>query len=173
MTDTILVAYASKYGATKEIAERIGAVMAGAGLNVDVKPVDQVRDPAPYSAVVLGSAVYMGQWRKEAAKFLKGHADALATRPVWLFASGPTEEGDPVEAMEGWVIPPGLKGTVERIAPREVTVFGGSLDMANLNFAERAIIKKVEAPTGDYRDWPSIEAWAAGVADAIRQSVPA
>ena len=78
MEKKILVAYASKYGATAEIAEKIGDVLSQAGLQTDVVPADQVRDPAAYMAVILGSAVYIGKWRKEAVKFLKTNENMLA-----------------------------------------------------------------------------------------------
>jgi menaquinone-dependent protoporphyrinogen IX oxidase len=57
----ILVAYATKYGATAGIAEKIGQVLRQAGLLTDVLPVDRVSDLTPYEAVVLGSAVYIGK----------------------------------------------------------------------------------------------------------------
>jgi menaquinone-dependent protoporphyrinogen oxidase len=57
----VLVAYASKYGATAEIAEKIGQVLRQAGLQVDVSPVNHISDLTPYRAIVLGSAIYMGQ----------------------------------------------------------------------------------------------------------------
>jgi menaquinone-dependent protoporphyrinogen oxidase len=57
----VLVAYATKYGATAEIAEKMGQVLRQAGLQTDVLPADRVGDLAPYRAVVLGSAVYMFQ----------------------------------------------------------------------------------------------------------------
>ena len=72
------MAYATKYGATAEIAEKIGQVLRQAGLQTDVLPADRVSDLSPYRAVILGSAVYMFQWRKEAARFLK------PTRKHWL-----------------------------------------------------------------------------------------
>ncbi len=97
MDKQVLVAYASKYGATEEIAERIGEVLRQAGLRTDVLPTDRVSDLAHYQAIVLGSAVYIGKWRKEAVKFLKANEKMLAGRPVWLFSSGPTGEGDPVK----------------------------------------------------------------------------
>ena len=61
MKNQILVAYATKYGATKEIAEKIGQVLRQAGLRVEVLPAAQVDTLAPYQAVVLGSAVYAGR----------------------------------------------------------------------------------------------------------------
>jgi menaquinone-dependent protoporphyrinogen oxidase len=57
----VLVAYATKYGATAEIAEKMGQVLRQAGLPADVLPADHVGDLSPYKAVVLGSAVYMFQ----------------------------------------------------------------------------------------------------------------
>jgi menaquinone-dependent protoporphyrinogen oxidase len=76
----VLVAYATKYGATAEIAERIGQVLRQAGLDVDVLPVDRVDDLPSYKAVVLGSAVYIGAWRGAAARFLEANEGELAGR---------------------------------------------------------------------------------------------
>ncbi len=164
----VLVTFASKYGATAEIAEKIADVLRQAGLEADVLPVDRVGDLAAYGAVILGSAVYMGAWRKEAATFLATHQDALAQRPVWLFSSGPTGQGDPVQLLKGWRFPETLKGIVERISPRDIAVFHGALDAQRLNLAEKLIIKGVKAPLGDFRDWEAIRAWAAGIAAALR-----
>ncbi|MCX9078211.1 MAG: flavodoxin domain-containing protein, partial [Candidatus Methanoperedens sp.] len=70
MTNKILVAYASKYGATTEIAEKIGEVLRQGGIDADVLPAERVEALNLYDAVVLGSAVYAGQWRREAILFL-------------------------------------------------------------------------------------------------------
>ncbi|MCL4505492.1 MAG: flavodoxin domain-containing protein [Chloroflexi bacterium] len=94
MNNKVLVAYATKYGATAEIAEKIGQTLRSAGLQVDVVPANKVGNPGAYDAVVLGSAVYVGGWRKEAVAFLEANEAALKTRPVWFFSSGPTGEGD-------------------------------------------------------------------------------
>ena len=94
MDSQILVAYATKYGATEEIAEKIGQVLRQAGLSADVLPAEHVSNLSPYKAVVLGGAVYVGRWRKNAATFLKANEKVLAEKLVWLFSSGPTGEGD-------------------------------------------------------------------------------
>ena len=86
MGKKILVIYASKYRATAEIAEKIGEVLRQAGLHTDVLPVKQVRDLTAHEAVILGSAVYIGQWRKDAIKFLRANEQTLAERSVWLFS---------------------------------------------------------------------------------------
>ena len=71
---------------------------------------------------MLASAVYTGHWLKEAREFSSRLAPVLATRPVWLFSSGPT--GDPssfaqdavdvataLAATERWTIGPWRAGS--------------------------------------------------------------
>jgi menaquinone-dependent protoporphyrinogen oxidase len=168
MEQKILVAYASKYGATAEIAERIGEVIRRSHPNVDVVNAKQVKDPASYPVVVLGSALYMGQWHKEAAKFLQDNEAELARKNVWLFASGPSGKGDPKELAAGMYLPKSLQPVVERIKPREFAVFHGNVDPRKINFLEKWILRQVKAETGDFRDWQAIERWAASIAKAVK-----
>jgi len=172
MDTKVLVAYASKHGATAEIAEKIGQALREAGLETEVLPADRVSDLSPYKAVILGSAMYVGRWQKEASKFLEKNEQALAERPVWIFSSGPTGEGDPVELSSGWIFPKGLQAIADRIKPRDIAIFHGSLNMDKLGFLEKQMIKGVKAPVGDFRDWEAITAWATGIADALKQAAP-
>ena len=102
---------------------------------------------------MLGSAVCISQWRKEAAKFLETNEKLLAERPVWLFSSGPTGKGDPGQLTKGWRFPKAQRPIIDRIRPRDIAIFHGMLDMKKLNFLEKLAIKNVEAPVGDFRDW--------------------
>jgi len=171
MNRNILVTYASKYGATEEIAEKIGQVLRQAGLQADVSPVDGIRDLDSYKAVILGSAVYIGKWHKEAVEFLKIHEKILADRPVWLFSSGPTGEGDPVELLEGWRLPAALQPIAHRIQPRDIAVFHGYINPDKLNFIEKWAIKSiVKKPFGDFRDWDTIVTWTNTIADALKDA---
>jgi menaquinone-dependent protoporphyrinogen oxidase len=169
MEDKVLVAYATKYGATAEIAERIGQVLCQEDLQADVLPADRVPDVNAYGAVVLGSAVYIGQWRKEAARFLRDNEAVLATKPVWLFSSGPTGEGDPEDLTQGWQFPGKLQPIADRIAPRGIAVFHGASDLDKLNFIEKWMLKNVKAPVGDFRDWQAIAAWARSIGQALKE----
>lgn len=164
----VLVAYATKYGATAEIAEKIRQVIFQAGMQTDVLPADRVSDLAPYKAIVLGSAVYVGQWRKEAVAFLEANEKAMAKMPVWFFSSGPTGEGDPVQLMQGWRFPEAQQPIANRIQPRDTAFFHGVLDMKKVNLAERLVIKSLKAPVGDFRDWDAITSWAATIASALK-----
>lgn len=164
MKPPVLVAYATKYGATAEIAEKIGGILTEAGLSAEVRPAEQMDDLAGYQAVVLGSAVYAGQWRKEAVAFLEKNREILAKKPVWIFSSGPTGEGDPVELMNGWRFPEAQQPIADQIKPRDIAFFHGAIDLKKLNLPEKLIVKGLKAPTGDYRDWTAISTWAAGIA---------
>ena len=85
----VLVAYASRHGATEEIARDIAQRLTSRGHLVTAEPVSSDPDPEQYEAVVVGSAVYIEHWDKRALEFVHRHAVALASRPTWLFSSGP------------------------------------------------------------------------------------
>jgi menaquinone-dependent protoporphyrinogen oxidase len=168
VTNSVLIAYATKYGATAEIAEKIGEVLRQAGLTADVLPADQVGEVNSYTAVVLGSAVYAGQWRGEAVKLLEANEQQLTNRAVWFFSSGPTGEGDPVQIMKGFRFPAAQQPIADRIKPRDIAFFHGSIDMKKLNLAEKVLVKGIKAPTGDFRDWNAITAWANSIATVLK-----
>lgn len=169
MDHHVLVAYATKHGGTAEIAERIGQVLREADLSADILTADQVADLSAYSAVVLGSGVYIGRWRKPAAQFLKENAEALADMEVWLFSSGPTGEADPEELTEGWRLPESLQPVADRIGVRDIAVFRGVLDRQKLGIIERWVVRTVDAPMGDFRDWEAITSWARSIAQALQR----
>ena len=167
----ILIPYASKHGATAEIAEKIGEVLCQAGLQVDVAPVERIHDLSAYRAVILGSALYLDKWQKGAESFLKENIKALSERPVWLFSSGPTGEGDPVALLKGQRLPAGLQPVTERIRPRDITVFHGYNNQDKLNFIEKFAIKNIaKKPMGDFRNWKMIVTWTTQIAGALKNA---
>lgn len=172
MNNRILVAYASKYGATKGIAERVAEVLKADGLPVDLLDAGDVKDISTYPYVVLGSAMYIGQWYKPAMKFLKRHVDALEAKEVWTFCSGPTEEGDPVELLDDWKPSDKLKELLDRINPHTMTIFAGVMQAENMSGFDRFIVNKIGVEQGDYRDWPTIEEWAREIGTTIKAIQP-
>jgi len=155
----ILVAYASKHGATAGIADRIAERLSARGNDAHARPVDTIDTLEGVEAVVLGSAVYAGSWRKEAVGFVERFRTPLAGMPVWVFSSGPL--GDHVVDPEEQ--PRQLEEIRRAISPREHRTFFGALDMSGLSFGERMLVKAVKAPEGDFRDWDDIDAWADGI----------
>jgi menaquinone-dependent protoporphyrinogen oxidase len=164
----VLVAYATKHHSTGEIAFAIAEVLREfEQLTVDFESVESVTGITGYDAIVLGSAVYMGQWQAGAADFLKRHEQELAQQAVWLFSSGPIGEGDPKVLMKGWVFPEALQPYVDHIKPRDITLFHGKLERDWLNIFEKAAVKFIGANVGDSRDWNMIRGWAQEIAQAL------
>lgn len=85
----VFVAYASKYGATEGIAQRIGEGLRRRRHEVDVARCKDVSELSGFDAYVVGSATDAFNWRKDARKLVKRNVDELASHPVWLFSSGP------------------------------------------------------------------------------------
>src|SRR3990172_4919379 len=120
MNIRVVVAYATKYGATAEIAAKIGQVLEQAGFRTDVLPTDRIGALTPYKAVVLGSAVYMGHWLGEAMEFARRNHAILADRLVWLFSSGPLELGPGISsANDPKLDPKEIAELQEAIHPRD------------------------------------------------------
>jgi len=168
----VLVAYASRHGATAAIAEGVAARLRDAGMIAEARPVAQVSDVEAYDAFVIGAAAYMFHWLKEATRFVKRHRTVLAERPVWLFSSGPLgtdtvdEEGrDVLEAAR----PREFDELHDLVDPRGERVFFGAWDpeAPAVGLGER-LLRHMPAndamPAGDFRDWPEIDAWAAEIA---------
>jgi menaquinone-dependent protoporphyrinogen oxidase len=167
----VVVVYASRYGSTKGIAEFIAGRLRERGLGAEAQSVDARPDPGRYDAVVLGSAVYLGRWMKDAVEFAQRNREVLAGRPVWLFSSGPLTLREGVTVDDPDVVPTDIAALGEALRPRDHRVFFGALDPGRLGFAQRAMRKLPAAravlPEGDFRDWPQVEAWADGIAATL------
>ena len=159
----VLVCAATKYGATGEIADAVADVLAEKGLEVTVIPPEQAGAIEQFDAVVLGSAVYMGQWMKPARELVDRSAAALAARPVWLFSSGPV--GEPAKPAEN---PVDVSEILQSTNARDHRVFTGRLVKKHLSFPDRAMASAIRAAEGDFRNWAEIRAWAAGIASALQ-----
>jgi menaquinone-dependent protoporphyrinogen oxidase len=176
----VLVAYASRHGATAGIAERIAAGLRDAGVPAEACPVTDVADVGAYDAFVIGAAAYMFHWLKDATRFVQRHRTVLSNRPVWLFSSGPLgtdlvdDEGhDIFEASR----PKEFDELHALIDPREKRVFFGAWDpdAPPIGIGERMLrhmpASREATPAGDFRDWPAIDAWAADIARELRATV--
>jgi menaquinone-dependent protoporphyrinogen oxidase len=165
----VLVAYASKHGSTGEIAEAIAEELRRHGVEADCLEAGGVRQLESYSAVVLGSAVYMKRWQGSARRFLRHHRRALGSMPFWVFSSGPVGEPKPEDPQTAeWLEPSKVMAEVERLGAREHVVFGGRVPADPHNFVERAMAKNTRPEFADRRNWDEITGWAAGIAVQLR-----
>ncbi len=163
----ILLTYASKYGSTAEIAAAIGNTLSEAGLQVKVVSVDAVHDLQDYDAVVIGSAVYAGNWLANGVKFVERFEGDLAQKPVWIFSSGPTGVGSADELLDGWHAPESIQPILERIQPQDIHVFHGKIDVEKLHWGERMLVRAMRGATGDFRDWDEIRQWASDISHIL------
>jgi len=173
---TVLVAYATRHGATAGIAERLAETLTQCGHRATALPVEKVDAVTPYDAVILGAGAYMFHWLKDAVRFAHAHADELTARPLWLFSSGPLgkEQVDDkgVNVLDA-ARPREFDELVRLLRPRGERVFFGAYDpeakpvglgetlMRHLPAGRDAV------PPGDFRDWAAIEGWAREIAAAL------
>ena len=169
MSALILVAYATRYGSTQEVAEAVASTLRERGLAVDIQPMRQVHTLDQYRAVVLGAPLYMLHWHKDVLHFLAQHRAALTDRPVAIFALGPihAEEKEFQGAREQ------LEKELAKfpwLKPAAIAIFGGKFDPQKLTFPHNLVPALKNMPVSDVRDWTAIRTWAS---DLVAQFQPA
>jgi menaquinone-dependent protoporphyrinogen oxidase len=164
---TVLVAAASRHGATAEIADRIGAGLAERGLPVDIKKLGDVEDLVGYDAFVIGSAVYLGKWLKDAMRFVDTHTGELADHPTWLFASGSIVGNPPIGDDPRAMRPALAEKLISSTHARELKLFAGKLDTDKLGSCEKLPVRMAHGREGDWRDWHQVDAWTAAIAHEL------
>jgi menaquinone-dependent protoporphyrinogen oxidase len=179
---TALVCYATRHGATAGIAERIAAGLRRGGIEAECASVEDVESVAGYDAFVIGGAAYMFHWLKPATRFVKRNQTILGERPVWLFSSGPLgtdlvdEDGRDIFEVTR---PKEMDELEALIDPVETRIFFGAWDpdAPPIGLGERVVRMMPAArkamPSGDFRDWPAIDAWAAEIAAFLGAKPPA
>jgi menaquinone-dependent protoporphyrinogen oxidase len=165
---TVLVAYASRHGATEGIAARIAARLAESGTDVELRHVDAVETADAYNAVVFGAPVYDQSWPPEADGFVARHRDSLAERPLWLFSVGAFGDTTRLIGPLTHNEPKRIDETRSVLHPREYRVFQGVIRKHQWPFWSRVLFHAFGGRFGDHRDWPVVEAWADQIALALR-----
>ena len=125
-----LILYASKYGATKEIAQRIAQKIEKAEVRdlkqEDIPPIEN------FDCIILGSSIYAGSIRKEAKAFVAKNAGVLSEKMLGLFLTGLGENSSYFEKN----FPQNL------LTKAKATSFlEGIFDPQKANAAERLIMK--------------------------------
>ena len=154
-TKLILLAYATRYGSTQEVAETIAATLREDGLEVDLQSMQEVKSLDRYDAVVLGAAIYNAKWNADAHQFVSHHQDALSKLPVAIFTLGPLSGSDAAKRNSRRQLDSQL-AKYPWLKPVALEIFAGKYDPSKpgLNFFERFL------PARDYRNWDAIRAWA-------------
>ena len=148
MINKVLIAFATKNGATKDTAEKI-AQMLRSKYTLAVDLVDLQQDSHPelsqYNNIVIASGIRMGKWYKEALQFLKNNFEG---KKIALFVSAMYQGENPKTyptAVERYLY--AVMKEHFNVKPVAMEVFGG-----RMKFAGRV--------TADNRDENKIERWA-------------
>ncbi len=164
----ILIAYASEFGTTGEVAEAIGEVLCQEGNTVETKWVNNVKDLNNYDAVIIGSAIQYDKWMSEATEFVTANQNILAKLPVAYFFTCLvlSQQAEKAE-KQAMTYADKLYSLVPQVKPLSVGRFAGVLNYSKMSFFSRLIFKVILSilgvQEGDYRDWDAIRAWAKGV----------
>jgi menaquinone-dependent protoporphyrinogen oxidase len=172
MSNSILVTYATRYNATREVAEKIAAVLSEHGLEVVLLPTHNVRSLESYRAVVLGAPLYIGSLLKGAQRFLEQHQAALAQLPAAFFALGPTRPGELDQPDVRAQLDEAL-AKIPWFKPVSAQLFGGKYDPARLRFPDSLLAALPASPlhnqpASDARDWNAINAWAESLVEQLQ-----
>lgn len=160
-----LIAYATRYGTTKKIAEEILEVLAENGIESDLISVLETGTIDSYDAVIMGSPVYMGKMLVEAREFCKQYRPYLIDKWLAIFVDGisccPPGETDTSPMIAA------IDEMIEYVNPAMKKGFAGAFSPDNLSEADAQIADIVHPPVGDFRDHEAIRIWAQEVASAI------
>jgi len=162
MSALVLVAYASRRGSTREVAERVALVLRERGLRAQLVPAAEVDELSGYDGVVLGAALYVGRLHPDARRFLTRHREALANTRLAVFAMGPRTL-EPAEVEESRAQLERALTRVPELEPISTAIFGGVVDPAKLHFPLNRM------PASDARDWVAIRSWAEELAGKLDQ----
>lgn len=170
MSGKILVAYATRYGSTQEVAEAVAATLREHELEVNLLPMREVPTLSEYTKIVLGAPLYMFHWHKDALHFLDRHREALIKRPVAIFALGPFHD-DEKEFQE-------IRAQLDRelvkfpwLTPVAIEIVGGKYDPGKLTFPWNLVPAFRQMPPSDVRDWTAIRAWASELATVLQPTL--
>lgn len=156
----VLLAYGTRAGSTREIAEFIGGILSEQGFQVEIRSVNENIDPSAFDAVILGTPVRKFVVLPDAVHFLKRHAKALQPLPAAIFLVGLSfKKGANTDRkmVNKW-----MASLSVHKAPILEGYFGGKLDYAKIGPLFRWIFSKDksgELAEGDFRDWDAIRAW--------------
>jgi menaquinone-dependent protoporphyrinogen oxidase len=163
MKEKALVAYASQYGSTQEVAESIAGTLRESNLAVDLQPMKKVKSLTEYGAIVLGAPIYMGSLHKDMQSFLALHQEALTKQPPAIYVLGPLSM-DEKEWQECRAMLDKELAKFPWLSPLAVEMFGGKYNPARLNLPHRLIASLPASPlhgmpAKDLRDWAAIQNW--------------
>lgn len=131
-----IILYATKYGASREIARRIAEKLPDSTV-CDLKK-DSIPTLTQYDCVILGGSVYAGMLRKEVKEFAKLNEAELTGKMLGLFISGMGTEQERIDAGFNLNFPEALL-----CGAKTKAFLGGIFDPGKAGWFDRFLFKAV------------------------------
>lgn len=166
---TVLVAYASALGSTREIAQHMASRMACALGEVECRSVEEVEAVSRYEAVVVGSAIHNQAWLPPVLLFFEHHARELANRPVWAFSVGMADAlPKPFRRRGAALQQERLAEVLNKEVPlRGHKILSGVYQAGQMPAPLRMVFRLVGGRFGDLRDWAAVDDWTDQITDQL------
>lgn len=176
--DAVLIAYASKHGTAREIAERLAAGLRSGGVPTGLADLATTPDAdvAPYTRVVVVAAIHGEHHHPAAVAWLQHHHAELAGRYLALVSVSLTAAtgaaGD--EKTERYVA---ALAAETGARPDHALRVAGALRYRAYNAATRMLMRGVAGAKGlstdtsrdhEYTDWTAVASFAAELVDQVR-----
>lgn len=168
----ILIIYASRYGSTAEIAEKIGNYIAEEGPEVEVLSYMEITDLHQYDAIIVGSPIRYEGWMPAAKAFVLDNLEYLNKIPVAYFFSclalAIRTEGTERKAAQ---YAEKLRVLSPQVKPIDIGRFSGVLEFSKMSLPLRIIFRIfgmiIGLKEGDYRDWDEIRRWSKNISSKL------
>ncbi|MFP4375580.1 MAG: flavodoxin domain-containing protein [Spirochaetales bacterium] len=137
------VIYTSKYGATREVAERIVAGLKSGQVDAEAVEAAPKRPLPDAETIVVGAPIYAGSAPGRMTNYLEAQREKLLAKRVFIFLSclyeGSRAEQQLADAFPSWLV-----------AHSSGNFYvGGKVDFSKLGFLDRLIMKKVAGVSED------------------------
>jgi len=171
----ILIIYSTTDGHTREICDRLQAIIGQRNNQVDVVSIEDLSgvDLASYDKIILGASIRYGKHGKKVYEFIDRKLQLLNSKANAFFSVNVVARKPEKNKPE---TNPYLQKFLRQIAwqPDELAVFAGKIDYPKYRFWDRQMIRLImwmtKGPTAadavvDFTDWNQVEAFGRLVCD--------
>lgn len=171
MAPWVLVIYATTDGHTAKIATEIAQTLRNQEIAVTLVNAasQRMRDPLPYSAVIVAASVHAGRFQRSVRQWARRHRKVLASRPsafvgvcLAIVNHSPAVDAEIKTVLDRFVRDTGW-------TPSEIKIVAGALKYTQYGWLKRWMIRRIVAAHGgdidtsrdyEYTDWDDLRAFA-------------
>lgn len=163
MSRKVLIVYASRYGQTEKVANRIAEIVQSEGVAAEARPVVAATAAIVGEAddVILAGGIYFGRPARALARFVRAHEKQLTKRHTALVTvcNAPELGHDYADRF--------IRRTEWR--PDAIAAFAGALAYRRYGWFVRFLMKRIAVARGvdadtsrnfEYTDWAAVDAFA-------------